>query len=123
MVEEIVHVSAKLKSEAFGGAEILVNAEIQAPSAGSPQHVPLGDLWIAEDIGADWRRTEGGRIKDLIASVLVEVTAQHNGTIRRLGVEVAHGVYRGDANVTWLNGITVIADPERRETSSRFCEH
>src|SRR5262249_46973304 len=92
MVEEVVHVGAELQGDAFGGVKILVKTKVQAPSAGSPKHIALGNRRIAENVRAHRRWAEGGRIEDLVAVALVEVVAEHDWPIGRLGVEIADGV-------------------------------
>src|SRR5580658_4437518 len=123
MVEDVVHVGAELSGPAFAEVEVFVNAEIDAPSAGSPKQIALSVCRIGEDIGADGGHPEGGGVPDAVAGFLVVVVADDGRAVRRLGVEVADGIYGRDTNVAGLDGIAVVADPERREAGAGLGEH
>src|ERR1700744_5272272 len=123
MVEDVVDVSAKLSCPAFTEVEVFVNAEIDAPGARPPEQIALGVGGIGEDIGADGWQAEGSGVPDAVAGVLVVVVAENGWAIGRFGVEITNRIDGTDANVAGLDGIAVVADPERREAGARLGEH
>src|SRR5215831_4598000 len=123
MVKDIVNVGSELKLHPFGHLEGLVQPQVHAPGTRPVEHVALGHLGIVEDIGPDCRRPERGRIPNLVPTLLV-VIADNEWAVRRLGIEVTHGIERRNSDIPgehWSIRIrAVIAGPERRESSSGF---
>src|SRR5256885_14327930 len=123
MIEDVIDVRAQLSSYALSEVEILVDAEIHAPSSRPPQHVTLGDTSLRENIRANGGETECTGVPDHVAAFLIEVVAQHHGTEGRLGIEVTDCIQGANPNVPGLDRAAVIADPKRCKTRSGFCEH
>ena len=72
VIEYIVHVRAEGSDEPLTQVEVLVDAQIHAPGAGTIQQVPLGDLRIVKHVNSQgWKgelaRTLTGRNPKLLA--------------------------------------------------------
>ena len=122
MVKDIIDICPDLRRPAFTEMKVLVNAKVYTPGSGSLQHISRRNIGIAEEVCADRRQIECVGIKNLVANAVIGVTG-HDGPIARLDVEVANGVRRSYADIAGRNRKAVVADPERRETSSRLGKH
>src|ERR1700730_14935474 len=123
MVENVVDVRAELEYQTLGSVKVFVHAEVHPPCSRPPKQVALGNIGIAEYIGAYRRWTEGGSIKNCPTNMLTVGVVDHRWAIRRFDVEVADGVHGRNSNIARFNRIAIVANPERREPGSRFRKH
>src|ERR1700722_1137129 len=115
MIEDVVDVGADLSGPAFAEVEVFVYAKVDAPRTGAKEQVALGVGRVGEDVSADGGKAECGGVPNAVAGFLVVVLADDRRAVGRLGVEIADGVDARDADVAWVDGVAIVADPERSE--------
>src|SRR6185369_17092003 len=122
MVEDVVDVGSECSRDSFAEVEVFVDTEVHTPRARASQTVALRHLRIVEHIGADRRQVECGRIPNLISHMVVHV-ADHRGSERGFGVEIASCVNRSNSDVARREREAVVTEPEGSKTCSRLREH
>src|SRR4029450_1323147 len=97
MVKDVVHICADLNAYPIVYVEVFMYAQIYTPRSGPPEHVALCHLRVAEDVSSNGGRCERIRIPNPVAILLIEIVVDDPWPVRRLGIEVADRIERGDS--------------------------